>query len=282
MDLIEEAKKINTVLSLKRQETSLTFIEENHQYFMKDKWGVIQSDYPSVSNVIKNYYEEFDAQKMSSIMSKGDSKKQKELLQSWQGKGKYAADIGSRVHYFLEKFLIEHYRKPKEVRVPVFDCNEEQVKKSEKMILAGKSFIRRMQERDAVLLDTEVVLGDAALGYVGQPDKIWLVANKDGSDYGFLITDWKTNNPENFKAQTFTKKMFAPFENIDSTALGHYSIQLPLYGRLLCKMLEGTAFKSKKMLGAIVVLLKEDESFEEFRITKDISAKVWNLNVAER
>jgi hypothetical protein len=46
-------------------------------------------------------------------------------------------------------------------------------------------------------------------------------------------------------------------------------------------MLEGTDFNSKKMLGAIVVLLKGDESFEEFRIANDITSKVWGLKVAE-
>ena len=122
-------------------------------------------------------------------------------------------------------------------------------------------------------------MGDCSLGYVGQPDKVWLVENKQGTDYGFLITDWKTNNPENFKSQRFTKKMLAPFDALDSTALGHYSIQLPLYARLLCKMLEGTDFESKKMLGAIIVLLKEDASFEEFRIPKEITSKVWGLNI---
>ena len=64
-----------------------------------------------------------------------------------------------------------------------------------------------------------------------------------------VITDWKTNNPENFEPQRFTKKMLAPFDALDSTALGHYSIQLPLYARLLCKMLEGTDFESKKNAG---------------------------------
>ena len=281
MNLEEDAKKINRILATKREEISLSFIEENHQYFMKDKSGIISSNYPSVSNVVKNYYEEFDAQKMSGIMSKGDEVKQEELLKLWEEKGEYAANVGSRVHYFLEKFLIDTYNNPKEIREPVFECNEEQIKKSEKMILAGESFVRLMQKRNAVLLDTELVLGDFTLGYVGQPDKVWLVENKQGTDYGFLITDWKTNNPENFKPQRFTKKMLAPFDNIDSTALGHYSIQLPLYGRLLCKMLEGTDFKSKKMLGAIVVLLKEDQSFEEFRIPKEIFSKVWGLDITK-
>ena len=281
MNLEEEAKKINRILAVKREEISLSFIEEDHQYFMKDKSGVITSDYPSVSKVVKNYYEEFDAQKMSGIMSKGDTVVQQELLSSWREKGEYAANMGSRVHYFLEKFLIETYNNSKEVREPIFNCNDQQIKISEKMILAGKSFVGLMQERKAVLLDTELVLGDCSLGYVGQPDKVWLVENKQGTDYGFLITDWKTNNPENFKSQRFTKKMLAPFDALDSTALGHYYIQLPLYARLLCKMLEGTDFESKKMLGAIIVLLKEDASFEEFRIPKVITSKVWGLNITE-
>ena len=215
---------------------------------MKDKFGVITSDYPSVSKVVKNYYEEFDAQRISGIMSKGDEVKQQELLNLWKEKGEYAANMGSRVHYFLEKFLIDTYNNPKEIREPFFECNEEQIKKSEKMILAGELFVRKMQERNAVLLDTELVLGDCSLGYVGQPDKVWLVKNNQGTDYGFVITDWKTNNPENFEPQRFTKKMLAPFDTLDSTALGHYSIQLPLYGRLLCKMLEGTDFESKKII----------------------------------
>jgi hypothetical protein len=218
---------------------------------------------------------------MSGIMSKGDEVKQEELLNSWKEKGEYAANMGSRVHYFLEKFMIDTYNNPKEIREPFFECNEEQIKKSEKMILAGELFVRKMQKRNAVLLDTELVLGDCSLGYVGQPDKVWLVENKQGTDYGFLITDWKTNNPENFKPQRFTKKMLAPFDTLDSTALGHYSIQLPLYGRLLCKMLEGTDFESKKMLGAIVVLLKENQFFEEFKIPKEIYSKVWGLDIAK-
>ena len=104
MNLEEEAKKINRILAAKREQISLSFIEEDHQYFMKDKFGVITSDYPSVSKVVKNYYEEFDALKMSAIMSKGDILVQEELLSSWREKGEYAANMGSRVHYLKQQF----------------------------------------------------------------------------------------------------------------------------------------------------------------------------------
>jgi len=235
---------------------------------------MIRSNYPSVSKVIKKFYEEFDSEGISWRMSKGDKQKQKELLKEWADKGTYATNQGSRVHYILEKELIAEYGDYKDVREPIYQCDEEQIERSNNMIGAGKDFIKLMHERNAVLLDTEIVLGDPDLGYVGQPDKVWLVENKEGTDYGIVITDWKTNKPENFKKKHYTKKMYPPFDNVDSTALGHYYLQLPFYGRLLMKMLEGSDFEHKKLLGCIIVLVKEDMSYEEYRVPKDVTHKI--------
>ena len=274
MNLKEEAEKIRKVLDRRRSELDLSFIEEDHLYFMRGKEGIIRSNYPSVSKIIKKFYEEFDAEGISLRMSKGNKQRQKELLQEWKDKGTYATNQGSRVHYILEKVLIEQYGDYKNVREPIYQCDDEQIVRSDNMIEAGKDFLNLMHERNAVLLDTEIVLGDPELGYVGQPDKVWLVENKQGSDYGILITDWKTNKPENFKKQRYTKKMYPPFDNIDSTALGHYYLQLPFYGKLLMKMLEGSEFGDKKLLGNIVVLVKEDGTFEEYKVPVEVTQKI--------
>ena len=274
MNLKEEAEKIRKVLDRRRSELDLSFIEEDHLYFMRGKEGIIRSNYPSVSKIIKKFYEEFDAEGISLRMSKGNKQRQKELLQEWKDKGTYATNQGSRVHYILEKVLIEQYGDYKNVREPIYQCDDEQIVRSDNMIEAGKDFLKLMHERNAVLLDTEIVLGDPELGYVGQPDKVWLVENKQGTDYGILITDWKTNKPENFKKQRYTKKMYPPFDNIDSTALGHYYLQLPFYGKLLMKMLEGSEYGDKKLLGNIVVLVKEDGSFEEYKVPVEVTQKI--------
>lgn len=274
MDLKKESEKIREILNKRREEISLTFIEEDHLYFMRDENGMIRSNYPSVSKIIKKFYEEFDSEGISWRMSKGDKQKQKELLKEWADKGTYATNQGSRVHYILEKELIKDYGDYKNVREPIYECDEEQIERSNNMIGAGKDFLTLMHERNAVLLDTEIVLGDPELGYVGQPDKVWLVENKEGTDFGIIITDWKTNKPENFKKKHYTKKMYPPFDNIDSTALGHYYLQLPFYGKLLMKMLEGTEYEDKKLLGSIIVLVKEDGSFEEYRVPKNVTHKI--------
>jgi len=279
MDLKIEAEKIRKILNRRRKDIDLSFIEEDHIYYMRDEHGMIRSNYPSVSKIIKKFYEEFQSDAISLRMSKGDRTKQKELLQEWADKGTYATNQGSRFHYILEKDLIEQYGDYKKVREPIYVCDDEQIERSNNMITAGHKFLDLMHERNAVLLDTEIVLGDPDLGYVGQPDKVWLVENKQGTDYGILITDWKTNKPINFKKQRYTKKMYPPFNNIDSTALGHYYLQLPFYGRLLNKMLEGTEFENKKLLGSIVVLVKEDGEFEEYKVPMDVIQKIYLLDM---
>jgi len=138
-----------------------------------------------------------------------------------------------------------------------------------------------MEGRDVVLLDTEMVLGSPELAYTGQPDKIWLVINKKGDEFGLLITDWKTNKPKNFVANNFTKPMYTPFQKYPNTALGHYYVQLPLYGKLLLKMLEGTKYENIRLYGCIVVLLREDSEFEEYRVPQDVIDTVLNMDMKD-
>jgi len=124
-------------------------------------------------------------------------------------------------------------------------------------------------------------LGHPELGYTGQPDKIWLVVNKKKDGFGLLITDWKTNKKKNFEENSFTKRMYPPFQKYPNTALGHYYIQLPLYGKLLMKMLEGSKYEDMKLYGCIVVHLTDDSDYEEYRVPQDVIDIVFNMNVKD-
>jgi hypothetical protein len=150
----------------------------------------MRSDYPSVSTVIKQFYNEFPDLEKSLEMSDGDIVKQDELLKQWRATADYANSIGSRTHFLLETDLLKLYDSYKDVRLPIFNCNEEQLNKSDKMIDGGHKFIQLMHRRRAVLLDTEMVLGSPELGYTGQPDKMWIIENEQG-EIGFICTDWK-------------------------------------------------------------------------------------------
>lgn len=274
MKLDEVAGKIRDIIDSKQKELGLTFEEERHLYTMDGK-----SDWPSVSKVLKLFYKQFPTEEAAFNKAKGDPQRQQELIEEWSKAGEYSTNLGSRVHFVLEKSLVDMYGGFKEVRQPIFECDLTQIMKSDKMINAGKKYLSLMKERGAVLLDTEVVLGHPELGYTGQPDKVWLIHNKTKSEYGLMITDWKTNKPKNFVETDFTERMYPPFEYYPNTALGHYYIQLPLYGKLILKMLQGSEFENLKLYGCIITHLKEDSTFEEYRVPKDIIETVLNMNM---
>jgi hypothetical protein len=279
MNLHDISLEMRNVLEERRKQIELTFIEEDHIYYMKDLNGEIRTNFPSVSRLISKFHKHFDSEGKALQMCKGDPEAAKELLGEWKQAGDLSTNMGSRVHFELETDTIGRFGNYKDVRQPIFDINEEQQRKSDAMIVAGKEFLNLMLERGAILLDTEIVLGDPEEGYTGQPDKVWLMENKSKTDYGIVITDWKTNKPKNFVPQYYTGRLYPPFNEYHDTALGHYYLQLPLYGRLLLKMLEGTKFNNTKLMGSVVVLLKETGEYEEFRVPKQISDTILTMDL---
>jgi len=61
--------------------------------------------------------------------------------------------------------------------------------------------------------------------------------------------------------------------------LGHYFVQLPLYGKLLIKMLEGTKYENIKLYGCIVTHLKEDAEFDEYRAPKEVISTTLEMDM---
>jgi hypothetical protein len=136
-----------------------------------------------------------------------------------------------------------------------------------------------MEERGAVLLDTEMVLGDPELGYTGQPDKVWLMMNKDKTGFGLVITDWKTNKKKNFQETSYTKRLKVPFNKFPDTALGHYYLQLPFYGKLLIKMLKGTKYEDIKLLGCVISHLKDDGEYDEYKVPQEVINMILSMDM---
>jgi hypothetical protein len=274
IDLKSVASEIREIVSERQKSLGLVFEEDKHVYTMNGK-----KDYPSVSKVLKSFYREFPLEEAALKKAGGNPQEAERLKEEWAAAGTYSTNLGSRVHYILEKTLIESNGNYKEVRQPVFDCDLTQLMKSDNMIFAGKRYLELMESRNVELLDTEMVLGDPELGYVGQPDKVWLTMNKGGDEFGLLITDWKTNKKKNFQETSYTDRMYEPFEKYPNTALGHYYLQLPLYGKLLLKMLEGTKYENIKLYGCIISHLQEDTFFEEYRVPKEVIDTVLEMDV---
>ena len=280
MDLKKIAQEIRDIISEKQKEFQLTFEEESHKYTMLDKGGNLRSDFPSVSKVMKIFYEDFPTEQAAYSKAGGDPDEAERLMEEWAELGRKSTNLGSRCHFFLEEHTLKEFGIEKVVRQPIFDCDAEQIIKSDTMIMAGKYYIELLKERGCVLIDTEMVLGHPELEYTGQPDKVWLVIGTNGN-IGILITDWKSNKPKNFAVTRYTKKMKQPFEDLPDNALGHYNTQLPFYGKLLLKMLEGTKYENIQLLGCIVVLITDKREYHEYRVSKKTMNTILDMDMKQ-
>jgi hypothetical protein len=280
MDLKKIAEEIREIISQKQKEFQLTFEEESHKYTMLDQKGELRSDFPSVSKVMKLFYDDFPTEQAAYNKAGGDPDEAERLMEEWAEMGRKSTNLGSRCHYFLEEHTLKEFGVNKVVRQPIFDCDAEQIIKSDTMIMAGKHYIELLKQRGCVLIDTEMVLGHPELEYTGQPDKVWLVIGTN-SKVGILITDWKSNKPKNFAVTRYTKKMKKPFEDLPDNALGHYNTQLPFYGKLLLKMLEGTKYEDIQLLGCIVVLITEEREYHEYRVSKKTMGTILDMDIKQ-
>ena len=135
MDLQKISNEIKQIVSEKQKELNLSFIEDTHTYYMNNLKGEIVSGFPSVSTVLKSFYKPFDAKSTKSFKNcNGDPEKEKALLKEWSDSGTYASFMGSRVHFILEEFLVELYGSYKDVRQPIFECDDEQIKNGDESL----------------------------------------------------------------------------------------------------------------------------------------------------
>jgi hypothetical protein len=282
IDLDKTAREINEILEKKRQEYKLSFEEDGHIYTMLDINGKLRTDWLSVSSVEKAFYDEFDSEQKALEMSRGDTEKQKMLLESWKKSGLYATNKGSRVHFELERYALNQFKINKEVREPIFECDEQQMFDSDKMIISGKKFLDLMKKRGCVLIDTEVVLGSPKLNYVGQGDDFWISHTKDKNNVGIIITDHKTNQVKNLVPQSYNGHLKTPFGKYRDYAVTHYYIQLSLYAKLMLEMLKGSKYENISILGCILDSLRDDKTFEEYRVPKEFTNKILEIELSAK
>jgi hypothetical protein len=70
-----------------------------------------------------------------------------------------------------------------------------------------------------------------------------------------------------------------PFVYLPNNALGHYKTQIPLYGKLILKMWEGSKYENVKLLGCIIVRLTEDRKYVEYRVDKSTIDLILNMDI---
>ena len=95
MDLYKVAQEIRDILSKRQKEFQLTFEEDTHKYTMLDLDGKLHSNFPSVSKVMKLFYDEFPSEK-----------KAFEIAKEYNKTGPYSRDYQAAISAF-DNFIID-------------------------------------------------------------------------------------------------------------------------------------------------------------------------------
>lgn len=201
------------------------FIEESHKYIYFEDPELV---FTSVTTVLKEYEDEFDAVAISKRCSKDKKKPEyygrdpKEIVAEWEAKGKVASEMGTRLHNLGEDYL-------NGVKTP------EDIPDSPKTKFV-KPAVDKMLSNGYELALTELLVYDTDIKVCGQSD-ILLKKKYDGEWY-YQIYDWKFLK-EPIKKKSFYnrfkrtyKMMKGPFKHLQDCNWIHYSIQLSIYQTL--------------------------------------------------
>jgi ATP-dependent exoDNAse (exonuclease V) beta subunit len=182
----------------------LTFEEKKHRYFVKDK--PIKT---SVSGLISEFYEHFDAQAVAPYSAKKLGITTEEVLKQWADINQESRDRGHRVHAFGELYQFNRSLKP--------SCPQEE---------ALVSFWQSVPEH-IIPVAAELRMYHFKYLFAGTADIILF----DTKTQSYIIADYKTNKDlfKNYKNKT----MLAPFEALLDCPLNHYVVQLSYYQILL-------------------------------------------------
>jgi hypothetical protein len=100
----------------------------------------IIEELPSVSALLKQWYEPFDSLSKSIEMMNGDVDLASDLRKQWQKKGEDANSIGSFTHYKLEKYVWDIFDIQKTTRKPFYNLKNEELYEAQKMVKTGVGF----------------------------------------------------------------------------------------------------------------------------------------------
>jgi hypothetical protein len=204
----------------------LEFEPQQHTYNLNGKSLI------PVSNIIKNFYEEFDVGTKSVEYAKRHGLIASEVAKAWNDNRDEAAAFGTSVHDFAERYFYNDKLQPSN--------NHE---------MAVISFWNSIPSH-IIKLHAEMRVFNEYLRYAGTIDNLFY----DTKRKGVIISDYKTNKDlyKNFMGKT----MYPPFDHLLDMPFNHYQLQLSCYHLTLQEI-------DIPVLERWVIWLKSDGAFEK-------------------
>jgi len=202
----------------------LKFKEEGHKYFSDDSF-----DWVSVTKLVHQFKEPFDAKTVADRCSKGKNPKYAgkdplKIIESWERENKRAIDLGSWYHNQREKDVLDLNSITRDgIELPIISPHFEEngnIKISSSQTLVSGVYPEHM-----------VYLKSASI--CGQADRVEVVGDR------LDIYDYKTNKEIKTEGYQFydgtKKKMLAPLHHLDDCEFNDYALQLSIYMYVILK-----------------------------------------------
>lgn len=212
----------------------LSFEEKKHRYYVEG-----QPVNKSVSALIGDFYEHFDAQQVAPYTAAKEGITTEQVLANWAAINQESRDRGHRVHAFGEVYQFNRNLKP--------SCPQEE---------AIVKFWQDVPEH-ILPLAAELRMYHFKHLFAGTADIILF----DTKTQTYIIADYKTNKDlfKNYKGKT----MIGPFSHLLDMPLNHYVIQLSYYQLLLEQV-------GVKVSRRIIIWLGLDGNYQLFD-TEDVT-----------
>lgn len=217
------------------------FFSEDHHYEYKGERIDI-----SVTSLISQYENEFDAETMADRVATRDGKTIQEVLDEWKYKNDFSKVKGSTCHEYAqtrwngEKFCYN-----------AFDESAEYENAVATIQWQVTSFYRDYKDKLEHLAD-EFIIGSEEYDIASAIDHLFV--NKLTGE--LVLVDYKTNT-DLYKNDKYAKSMKVPLAHLKDTTLNHYNLQLSIYKYLLEKY---TNIKVSEMF--IVWFSEQNENYQ--------------------
>jgi ATP-dependent exoDNAse (exonuclease V) beta subunit len=228
-----------SILNAHPRDKRISFEEANHKYFVNGN-----SDYTSVTTVIKKFFGEFDADKViekmkisGSFEKKYGDKTSEQVKDEWKTTGSEASARGTKLHKYIENFY-----------------NGIEDDAGEDLVAESNMFYNFLQQVNLKPYRTEWYVFDEETKIAGSIDMVFQLGEKTVAIY-----DWKCS--KEIKTYNRYGNGAGPLRHLSDCNGNHYSLQLNMYKYILEKN-----YGLKVVDMQLVVLHKTHEDYSLVKI----------------
>lgn len=221
------------------------FFEEDHHYEVNGKRVGI-----SVTRLIEQYTQEFNADEVASKVAIRDGKTKQEVLDEWEYKNQLACKKGTSIHNYTQALFAN--------KLIGVNLEDKELNKLFDILTKQADNFYNDNKDDLIHVAYEYVIGSEEYDIASAVDHLFI----DKKTNTLLLIDYKTNTYiTGWNKESYKKSMKAPLDNLNDDKLTHYQLQLSIYKYIIEK------YTNLKVMDMIIVYMSEvNKNYELIRI----------------